>query len=252
MSFNLRKNFTLIELLVVIAIIAILAGMLLPALGKVKDHATGATCTNQIKQFAMGVQRYSVDNQDFPPDVQNWYARDNGLGDYINAYVTQKIDSGLRGRDEKMFICPKDKIPLDQRANGWGGVYMKRHANSKWNVISYGVNGQLFPCRSNGVKGKKLVKMKQPSQAACISDSHFPVIGYSGNRNWDQTLDYPYRWAVLMRHSGSASMSYFDGSTKMLKISAIPNLSSREGVINNTDTTNPTACAFWFGSHDRK
>jgi prepilin-type N-terminal cleavage/methylation domain-containing protein len=250
MNSNLRKNFTLIELLVVIAIIAILAGMLLPALGKVKDHASGATCTSQVKQFALGVQRYSVDNQDFPPDVQHWYAKEGGLGDYIGAYVTQKTDSALGGREEKMYICPKDKIPLDQRANGWSGVYIKRYAD-KWRPISYGLNGQIFPCRSNQVKGKKIVKLKQPSQAACIGDSHFPVIGYSANKNWNKTLDYPYRWAVLARHANSASLSFFDGSTKMMKLSAIPNLSSKEGVINNTDTTNPIACAFWFGDAKR-
>lgn len=251
MSHFSRNRFTLIELLVVIAIIAILAGMLLPALSKVKDHASGANCISQVKQFAMGVQRYAMDHNDFPPDVQSWFALESGIGQYVGAYVTEKIDTGRRGREEKMYICKKDKIPLDQRANGWGGVYMKRNANSKWHPISYGVNGQLFPCRSNGVKGVKLAKMKNPSSAACISDSHFPVIGYSANRNWNQTLDYPYRWAVLARHSGSAAMSFFDGSTKMLKLSAVPNLSSSEGVINNANTTDPTACAFWFGNNKR-
>jgi prepilin-type N-terminal cleavage/methylation domain-containing protein/prepilin-type processing-associated H-X9-DG protein len=223
-----RSGFTLIELLVVIAIIAILAGLLLPALGRAKQRAQAIGCMNNLRQMMLGWRLYAEDHKDLLLASLNvggervlWcsgnldYSGNQSNWDPLADIAKSPLMPYIGKQNYTIWKCPADPTRV---RNAAGQMLPRVRSNSMSQVFD---NGAWLPPSLFETYGK-LTSIRNPAKTWVLIDEHpdsindaafavqMAIPSMPATMGDVRIIDYPASF-----HGGACGFSFADGHSEI-------------------------------------
>jgi len=217
-----RQAFTLVELLVVISLIALIAGLLLPALSKARRQAKSTVCKNNLRQMGLATMLYAQDNGGRLPYAWgvSHNANTNNFQTLLIPYVLKdrfNADQNTENSDfaKNVFRCPTRLKENHFRSHvnypGTGNPWKISYGMNQYTSLNFPVSGGGFP----SAKTAKLSTVGRPGTTLLIADLSYelnhPAITYLEPREVGEELYYDVGWRHGMSHpEGHANILLMD------------------------------------------
>lgn len=233
-----RQAFTLIELLVVIAVIAVLMGILMPALNRARDQGRKMVCSNNLHSLAVANEVYAstfddwgVPCQDISSTNYTIWTSNSAFRKYIGYEGAEDSPDQSEVQTPKKFRCPSDRQRPEEHAHN------VEQGSTTGTLVSYGYNIEdWFPSRGSGswtgradYIGYKMSTIKQAGLKLHFNEGHdwwsvwrganyeigWDVLGQMGSVN--QYKEAGCDGPTLYRHNEMANLAFYDGHVEALR-----------------------------------